>query len=168
MLLTNTRRRRVESRAAESTAEGGFVRWYRGRPALGGLLMILAGVEIFLSSQLDLGNIRVQLGIEGMQATVIPIALVLVGVLAMLMPAHHIFYGVIGLAVSVYAVIGVNLGGFVLGMLLGCVGGILVVAWMPRPARSSDARADDARVDDAEAGSADAELTRAERTGADA
>jgi len=25
----------------------------------------------------------------------------------------------------------VNLGGFVVGMLLGCIGGILVVAWMP-------------------------------------
>ncbi|WP_417564026.1 DUF6114 domain-containing protein [Microbacterium sp.] len=161
MLLTETRRRHTrsratESRAADRAAEGGFVRWYRGRPALGGLLTILAGVEIFLSSQLDLGNIRVQLGIEGMQATVIPIALVLVGVLAMLMPAHHIFYGVIGLAVSVYAVIGVNLGGFVLGTLLGCVGGILVVAWMPRPAP----------VEDTDAGRA--ERTGTERTGTDA
>lgn len=115
--------------------------WYRSRPALGGLLTVLAGVEIFLSSQLDLGDIRVQLGIEGLQATVIPIALVLLGVLAMVMPAHHIFYGVITLAVAVYSLIGVNLGGFVLGMLLGCIGGVLVVAWMPRAPVADEAAA---------------------------
>ena len=123
MLLNGARRR--------SDASSGFGAWYRSRPFVGGVLTMLAGVEIFLSSQLDLGDIRVQLGIEGFQATVIPIALLLLGLLAILMPAHHVFYGVIALVVAVYSLVGVNLGGFVVGMLLGCIGGILVVAWMP-------------------------------------
>ena len=91
----------------------------------------MSGIEMFFSGQLDFGELHIQLGIEGLQATIIPILLVLLGVLAVLMPAHHVFYGVIALAVALYSLVGVNLGGFVVGMLLGCVGGILVVAWMP-------------------------------------
>jgi hypothetical protein len=125
-----------EERRSSDTSGSGFGAWRRARPFVGGLLTILSGLAIFLSSQLDLGNIRVQLGIEGFQATVIPIGLVLLGVLAIFMPAHHVFYGVLSLAVAIYSLVGVNLGGFVVGMLLGCVGGILVVAWMPAEARA--------------------------------
>jgi hypothetical protein len=102
---------------------------------------VLAGVELFFSGQLDIGNIHVQLGIEGFQATIIPVLLVVLGVLAVLMPVHRIFYGVISLAVAVYSLIGVNLGGFLIGTLLGAVGGVLIVAWMPKfaPAAKSQA-----------------------------
>ncbi|MBK4347139.1 hypothetical protein IV501_05785 [Lacisediminihabitans sp. G11-30] len=106
--------------------------WCRSRPTVGGLLVALAGVELFFSGQLDIGKFHVQLGIEGLQATIVPIALVALGILAIAMPVHRIFYGVIALALSVYSLIGVNLGGFVIGMLLGAVGGVLVVAWMPK------------------------------------
>jgi hypothetical protein len=109
-----------------------FRTWRRQRPFVGGLLTALGGVEMFFSGQLDLGRIHVQLGIEGLQATIIPILLVLLGVLAIAMPAHRIFYGVIALAVAVYSLIGVNLGGFFVGMLLSSIGGVLTVAWMPR------------------------------------
>ncbi|MES2171461.1 MAG: DUF6114 domain-containing protein [Actinomycetota bacterium] len=109
-----------------------FVAWRKRRPFVGAVLTIVAGIEMFFSSQLDIGKFHVQLGIEGFQATIIPIIMVLLGLLAMLMPAHRIFYGVISLVVSVYSLIGVNLGGFVIGMLLGAIGGILTVAWAPR------------------------------------
>jgi membrane protein implicated in regulation of membrane protease activity len=101
---------------------------------VGGLLTIVAGVEMFFSGQLDVGKIHVQVGIEGLQATILPLILVLLGILAMAMPVHRIFYGVIALAVAVYSLIGDNLGGFFIGMLLASVGGILIVAWMPRSA----------------------------------
>lgn len=109
-----------------------FVAWYRRRPFIGGALTVLAGVEMFFSGQLDVGKIHVQVGIEGLQATIIPVLLVLLGVLAVLMPVHRIFYGVISLVVSVYSLIGVNLGGFFIGMLLGAFGGVMVVSWMPK------------------------------------
>lgn len=112
-------------------AESRFRRWRHGRPFVGGLLLVIAGIEMFFSGQLDFGELHIQLGIEGLQATIIPVLLVLLGVLAVTMPAHHVFYGVIALAVSLYSLVGVNLGGFIIGMLLGCIGGILVVAWMP-------------------------------------
>jgi hypothetical protein len=110
----------------------GFRAWRRRRPFVGGVLTMLAGVEMFFSGQLDVGKIHVQVGIEGLQATIIPALMVLLGVLVIAMPMHRIFYGVISLVVAVYSLIGVNLGGFFIGMLLGSVGGILVVSWMPR------------------------------------
>jgi hypothetical protein len=42
---------------------------------------------------------------------------------------------VIALATSVYSIVGVNLGGFLIGFLLSAIGGILAVSWMPRPRR---------------------------------
>lgn len=56
--------------------------------------MALGGIEMFFSGQLDIGHLHVQLGIEGLQATIIPIALLLLGILAVTMPAHHVFYGI--------------------------------------------------------------------------
>jgi uncharacterized membrane protein len=115
-----------------------FRAWATRRPFIGGVLTMLAGVEMFFSGQLDLGNIHVQLGIEGLQSTIIPIAMLLLGLLAMLMPQHRIFYGVISLVLSVYSLVGLNLGGFFIGMLLGAVGGILIVSWMPKKAVESE------------------------------
>lgn len=114
-----------------------FSAWRRQRPFIGGLLIAVAGVEMFFSGQLDIGHLRVQLGIEGLQATVIPVVLVLLGILAMLMPAHHVFYGVLSLAIGLYAIVGVNLGGFLFGTILACVGGVLVVAWMTPERRAA-------------------------------
>lgn len=138
MLLNGTDAVTEEDLEAEVPASGGFRAWRRQRPFIGGLLVAIGGVEMFFSGQLDIGHLHVQMGIEGMQATIIPVVLLLLGVLAITMPAHHIFYGVIALAVSIYSLIGVNLGGFLIGMLLSTVGGILVVAWMGPKAAAPD------------------------------
>jgi Family of unknown function (DUF6114) len=125
-----------ESAAVPTRASAGkwptFVAWSRNRPFVGAVLTMAAGVEMFFSSQLDLGNIHVQLGIEGLQSTILPVLMVILGLLTMLMPVHRIFYGIIALVVSVYSLIGLNLGGFFVGMLLGAVGGIMIVSWMPK------------------------------------
>lgn len=120
--------------SAQQPAAGGWARfraWRRQRPFLGGALLILGGVEMFFSGQLDLKNIRLQVGIEGLQATIIPVALVVLGALIIATPAHRVLYGVIALALSVYSLIGVNLGGFMVGFLLSVIGGVIVVAWLP-------------------------------------
>lgn len=129
-------RSRTRKSAAAQPEERRFRMWRRKRPFVGGVLVAIAGVEMFFSGQLDFGHLHVQMGIEGLQATVIPVMLVLLGVLAVMMPAHHVFYGVIALAIGVYAIIGVNLGGFLIGTILACIGGVLVVAWMTPEARA--------------------------------
>jgi hypothetical protein len=127
----------------------GFRAWRRQRPLVGGILLALAGVEMFFSGQLDLGNIHISMGFEGFQATVIPALLVLLGVLSIVTPAQHLFYGIFALVLAVYSLVGVNLGGFLLGMLLGAVGGVLVVAWRVRaPSTAAEG------VEEAEAGNA--------------
>jgi len=111
-----------------------FAAWRRDRPFWGGALAILSGLVLWFSGRLQIDNFEIQLGIEGMQSTLLPVALVLLGVLVMTQPQFRVFYGVITLAISVYSLLGVNLGGFGVGMILGVVGGILAVSWMPRPA----------------------------------
>ena len=144
-------------------AAGRFRTVRRTRPLVGGVLVALAGVEMFFSTQLDLGKLHIQMGIEGFQATVIPIALVVLGVLAIAMPVHRIFYGVIALALSIYSIVGVNLGGFLIGMLLSAVGGILVVSWAPKDAATSAAEAaPDGDVPRATSNSHDDQLVHAE------
>jgi Family of unknown function (DUF6114) len=130
--LLNGRSYRAPRPIVDDEQRVAILGWTRQRPFVGSVLTILAGVEMFFSGQLDIGHIHVQVGIEGFQATVVPIALVLLGLLALFMPVHRIFYGIIALVVAVYSLIGVNLGGFIIGMLLGSVGGILTVSWMQR------------------------------------
>jgi len=129
---------RIRSRksAAAQPKEHRFRTWRRERPFVGGVLVAIAGVEMFFSGRLDFGHLPMQTGIEGLQVTVIPAILLLLGVLAVMMPAHHIAYGVIALARGVYAIVGVNLGGFLIGTILACIGGVLVVAWMTPEARA--------------------------------
>jgi hypothetical protein len=116
---------------SRTSAPHGAAAWRRQRPFVGALLIAIAGVEMFFSTQLDIGKLHIQLGIEGFQATVIPVGFVLLAVLLLAMPQHRIFYGVIALALSLYSIIGVNLGGFLIGMLLSAVGGVLAVSWAP-------------------------------------
>lgn len=128
--------------------------WRRRRPLVGGALLILGGVELFGSSQLDFGRLHIHLGIEGLQALVIPLLLIALGALVIATPAHRMLYGIVALAVAVYSIVGVNLGGFLVGFLLAAVGGILTVSWMPRPDADAAALvpAAAARRDDAATG----------------
>lgn len=135
MLLT-----RRDARAPRPERRGRS--WRRERPLAGGILLILGGLVMFGSSQLDFGRLHIHLGIEGLQAVVIPLLLVVLGALVIATPAHRILYGVIALATSVYSIVGVNLGGFLVGFVLSAIGGILAVSWMPRPAPEDGSVAD--------------------------
>lgn len=143
----------------------GFTAWRRRRPLVGGILLVLSGVEMFFSGQLDLGNIKIQMGFEGFQATVIPALLALLGVLVIVMPAQRMFFGIFALILAVYSLVGVNVGGFVLGMLLGAVGGVIVVAWRPKEAAEGSTVAEPAAA--AEPRAADAEPVAPQRARAD-
>lgn len=123
-----------------------FRPWREQRPFVGGVLVALAGLEMLLSGPIKLDqlgmNVVLQFGVEGAQATILPIALILLGILSIAQPVHRIFYGVIALAISVYSIAGVNLGGWVVGFLLGVIGGIVVVSWAPPRADAEAAGAE--------------------------
>ncbi|WP_305783375.1 DUF6114 domain-containing protein [Symbioplanes lichenis] len=116
----------------------GFRHWRRTRPFWGGLLLLLAGLEMFLSANQSLGDLEVHFGPQGFLSYLLPALLLLCGILTWVSPGQRLFYGIIGLLTAVYSLVGLNFGGFVLGLLLGITGGALVLAWSP-PRRVSPA-----------------------------
>ncbi|MGC4876873.1 DUF6114 domain-containing protein [Micromonospora sp. DT43] len=109
----------------------GFRRWRRSRPFWGGLFTILAGAEILSTTKVSLAGLTLQMGPTGFLSWLIPTILVTCGLLMWLSPTQRIFYAIVGAVTAVYSLIGVNLGGFFIGMLLGMVGSALGFAWVP-------------------------------------
>lgn len=110
--------------------------WSGQRPWLGGLLTVLSGLTILL---LPPGGVAVVVlpGVAGISALLLG-GLLIAGGLSLLSAPHR--HGVLGIATVLLALASfasTNLGGFVIGMLLGIVGGALGFAWNPpdpRPA----------------------------------
>jgi hypothetical protein len=113
-----------------------FRRWRRSRPFWGGLFTLLGGVWIFGTTQLSLGGLSFQMGPSGFLSWLIPTILVASGLLLWFSLQQRMFYAIVAAVTAVYSLIGVNLGGFFIGMLLGLVGAALGFAWAPtvRPA----------------------------------
>jgi hypothetical protein len=116
---------------ATQSAWSKFREWRRSRPFWGGLFLLLSALELFLSANLTLKNLQVHIGEEGYLSYLLPAILILCGVLTWVTPAQRLFYGVLGLLTALYSFVGLNLGGFLLGMLIGIIGGALVVSWGP-------------------------------------
>nr|WP_296065950.1 DUF6114 domain-containing protein [uncultured Actinoplanes sp.] len=129
-----------------------FRRWRRQRPFWGALLLVLSGIEYYVSGNLTIGGFEIHLGPTGFLSYLIPLIVLLCGLLSMFSPAQRLFYGIIALVTALYSLIGLNLGGFFAGMLLALIGGALVVAWGPprvRPDDTPQATPDDDSGDDA-------------------
>ncbi|RAN96773.1 DUF6114 domain-containing protein [Micromonospora noduli] len=108
-----------------------FRRWQRSRPFWGGLLIALAGLEMFASTRMTLNGLSFHSGATGLLSLLIPIILVTCGLLLWFTPAQRLFYSVVAAVTAVYSLIGLNLGGFFVGLLLGIVGSALAFAWAP-------------------------------------
>ncbi|MDG4806739.1 DUF6114 domain-containing protein [Micromonospora sp. WMMD1120] len=108
-----------------------FRRWRRSRPFWGGLLVALAGLEMFASTRMTLNGLSFHSGATGLLSLLIPVILVTCGLLLWLTPAQRLFYSVVAAVTAVYSLIGLNLGGFFVGLLLGIVGSALAFAWTP-------------------------------------
>ncbi|MFG1843655.1 DUF6114 domain-containing protein [Micromonospora carbonacea] len=119
-----------------SQAWRSFRRWRRARPFWGGLFTALAGLEIFSTTQMSLSGLSFQMGPTGFLSWLIPVILVACGMLMWFSPQQRMFYAIVGAVTAVFSLIGVNLGGFFVGLLLGMVGSALGFAWVParRPA----------------------------------
>ncbi|NBE85258.1 DUF6114 domain-containing protein [Micromonospora rubida] len=122
-----------------SQAWRGFRRWRWSRPFWGGLFTALAGVEIFATTQMSLSDLTFQMGPTGFLSWLIPVILVASGMLMWFTPQQRMFYAIVGAVTAVFSLIGVNLGGFFVGLLFGMVGGALGFAWVPsrRPATAT-------------------------------
>ncbi|GAA0736975.1 hypothetical protein Drose_35710 [Dactylosporangium roseum] len=118
------------SHAAHAKYRASFGGWRAQRPFWGGVFLLLSGLELFLSGNLELA-LEVHFGPTGFLSYVLPAMMLLCGLLTWFSPGQRLFYGILGTLTALYALIGLNLGGFFLGTVLGVVGGGLAVSWAP-------------------------------------
>lgn len=105
-------------------------RWRRTRPFWGGLLLVLGGAELLLVPLSPL-TVLVSLGLGGLAAIGIGLALVAAGIFLWLLPHAHHYVSVNALILSVLSFAATNLGGFLVGMALGIAGSAMGFGWTP-------------------------------------
>ncbi|WP_206321926.1 DUF6114 domain-containing protein [Streptomyces sp. HNM0575] len=108
--------------------------WRRGRPFWGGLFTVVSGVEIGV---LPLAPMKVMLhqGTAGVPTVVLAAIMVVLGFSGWFSPQYRGLAGIITVILASAALVLSNLGGFMIGTLLGVVGGALMFAWRPLPAQ---------------------------------
>ncbi|SER22867.1 hypothetical protein SAMN04487983_101313 [Streptomyces sp. yr375] len=104
--------------------------WRGRRPFAGGLLLVLGGAEILVTMKAPLPVI-LHVGMQGLAGYLLPALMVLCGLLILFNPAQRLFYSIIAIAVSLGTWLTSNIGGFVVGLLLGAVGSCLAFGWLP-------------------------------------
>jgi len=111
--------------------------WRRSRPFWAGIWLIISGAELLLIP-LPIRNMGIilHIGIGGITGILIGAVLILLGLLLWFSPAQRVFYSVVAVLLAIGALVASNLGGFLIGTMLGVIGGSLGFAWLPgRPER---------------------------------
>ncbi|WP_404953618.1 DUF6114 domain-containing protein [Streptomyces sp. 147326] len=115
-------------------------RWRRSRPFWGGLLAILAGAWICVLPLAPL-KIMLQQGVAGIPSVLMGIVMIVLGLTTWFSPAQRTLAGVLTTLIATAALVLSNLGGFLIGTLLGILGGGLMFAWQPYAAPRAAPRA---------------------------
>ncbi|MFE4018449.1 DUF6114 domain-containing protein [Streptomyces sp. NPDC059101] len=118
-----------------------FRRWRRTRPFWAGLLLLSGGAELVLVPLSPL-TVLVSLGLGGLAALGIGLALMVAGVFLWCTPAAHHYVSINALILSVLSFAATNLGGFLVGMGLGIAGSALGFGWTPVRDAADTGRAD--------------------------
>ena len=111
-------------------ADRSFGSWRRSRPFWGGLFILLGGLEIFLTVWAPL-PVVLKVGMQSVLGYLIPLVIVLCGLLLWFNPSQRVFYSLVAILLCLSSWITSNMGGFVVGLLLGLIGGSLAFAWAP-------------------------------------
>ncbi|MFC4530058.1 DUF6114 domain-containing protein [Sphaerisporangium dianthi] len=107
--------------------------WRRSRPFWGGLLTLMAGTEL-LSIPFSLDALPLIIhSVEAGLAYLLAITMIVLGLLILFQPAQRVFLGVVAILMSIASVVYANVGGFLLGLIMGLLGGALTAAWTPVP-----------------------------------
>ncbi|HET6861095.1 MAG TPA: DUF6114 domain-containing protein [Streptomyces sp.] len=130
MLLTNPVRGRLEKRLPYPDARRRLRAWRRTRPFWGGLLLILGGGELLLVPLSPL-TVLVSLGLGGLAAIGIGLALIVAGLFLWFLPHTRHYVSINALLLSVLSFAATNLGGFLVGMGLGIAGSAMGFGWTP-------------------------------------
>jgi hypothetical protein len=109
-----------------------FRRWRKGRPFPAGLLIVLAGIELWLAPLSAIGNM-IHEGVGGVSAVFIGALMLMFGLSVWFSPGYRVFAGIASILLGLIALPATNIGGFLVGTLLSLIGGGLAAAWVPRP-----------------------------------
>ncbi|MBS4174545.1 DUF6114 domain-containing protein [Bacillus sp. FJAT-49736] len=104
-----------------------FKNWRMSRPFWGATLSLLAGI-IILYIPIQLMSIAFAPGNLVVIGLIFGGLIILIGALGYFFPKFNIVFGVITIFLSVLSVMGA-LGGFLIGTILGIIGGSLSIAW---------------------------------------
>lgn len=110
--------------------EDRFTRWVYERPFWGGLWLTLGGAWILLTMKASI-KVVMHVGIQGVAGYLLPTMMIVAGLLILFSPGQRLFYSIIGVLCSMGTWLTSNLGGFMVGLLLGVVGSILTFGWLP-------------------------------------
>ncbi|MEU5877461.1 DUF6114 domain-containing protein [Spirillospora sp. NPDC047279] len=123
----------------------GFRRWRRTRPFWGGVFAVLGGIEL-IAIPLAPMPVTIHQGMAGVASWLIGALLVVAGALLWFQPAQRSFFGILAVLLSLASFLTSNFGGFLLGMILGLVGGAIGFAWTPVARRTEPEAPEDRRV----------------------
>jgi hypothetical protein len=87
--------------------------------------------------------VLLHVGLQGLAGYLVPTVILICGILLLVSPAQRLFYSVIGILLSLGTWLTSNLGGFVIGLLMGAIGSTLTFGWLPdqEPRRNRKDRA---------------------------
>ncbi|WP_019544936.1 DUF6114 domain-containing protein [Streptomyces sulphureus] len=111
-----------------------FRNWRGKRPFWGGLLTLLAGIPIMYIpyQNLTLGSLTIRMSTTaGAGSLIIGVLLVVLGLTMWFQPHSRVFAGVAAILLSLVSLVVSNVGAFLIGFLLGLIGGALGVSWAP-------------------------------------
>lgn len=112
-------------------ARQGFTRFRRTRPFWGALVLALGGYLVLDPLLGGSWDFYVALGAKGIMPLVLGGGMIAAAVVALLTPAQRHFPAVIATMFAIASLPLANLGGWLVGMLLGIVGSGMVFAWTP-------------------------------------
>jgi hypothetical protein len=130
-MSAETRPRLIETIGRKRTW---FREWRGHRPFWGGMLTLLAGIPIMYIpyANLTIGSLTVRMATTaGAGSLIIGVLLVVLGLTMWFQPASRVFAGVAAILLSLVSLVVSNFGAFLIGFLLGLIGGALGVSWAP-------------------------------------
>jgi hypothetical protein len=105
-----------------------FSDWRRRRPFTGGVLLVLSGLLTAYLPAAYSSFIVISTGSFTGPAVMFGVLLLLCGATVILFPDMSGLFGFLGMLIATLALLGA-LGGFLIGTLCGCLGGLLSFAW---------------------------------------
>lgn len=113
-----------------------FRRWRRARPFWAGVFLIGSGVVILAPpfAALHLGDLVISLStLGGTASLIIGVMLIVIGISVWVRPQFRLPAGIAAGLLALVSLPAANLGGLIVGMLLGLVGTALAISWSDQP-----------------------------------